>query len=304
MAYENLSSSEFLDSSVDTTVKEAPPISAFEVTQSETEIIARKALRSAEAAKASKIKLEAQIKEVETTLTALQPDILKARRDVAIAKKLQRVRRTPDEEIAAMEELAATLEVEADELNDQLIGLQEQVNALTEAQQRALLVQRVGGFEFNLGTTRPALTLQLLSNLRRNLVYKQRYLEDAVSAKSTAIRDRAELVNYSNGIAGFASESDRDHDALEDLEAELAEVYSLQEVTGLLYDKVLPLLPEQQQGLLKWSPKDQITIQSVRREALEKSAERAEIEAEIAARRAAEKAAIQDAARGRRIRTA
>lgn len=300
MSFENLSSTEFL-SSVDTTViEDAPPASPFEVTQSETSLLATKAQQQASKAKAERTKLEAQLKDIEQATTLLQPDILKARRELAVAKKLQRVRNTTPEEIAAMEEALAHLEVEVEELNEQRTSLLDQIQSMQEQQQRALLLTRIEGFEFNLGTTRPILTLQLLSNLRRNLVYKQRYLEDAVTQFSTRIRDRAERVDYANGIAGYESQAERDNDRMVDLEAELAEVYSLQEVTGLLYDKVMPLVGEQQQQLLQWSPRDPISIQTLRREALEKELEKAEIQAEIQARRAAERTAVA----GRRIRAA
>ena len=300
MSFENLSSTEFLSSVNTTVVEEAPPASPFEVTQSETSLLATKAQQRASKAKAERTKLEAQLKDIEQATTLLQPDILKARRELAVAKKLQRVRNTTPEEIAAMEEALAHLEVEVEELNEQRTSLLDQIQSMQEQQQRALLLTRIEGFEFNLGTTRPILTLQLLSNLRRNLVYKQRYLEDAVTQFSTRIRDRAERVDYANGIAGYESQAERDNDRMVDLEAELAEVYSLQEVTGLLYDKVMPLVGEQQQQLLQWSPRDPISIQTLRREALEKELEKAEIQAEIAARRAAERTA----ATGRHIRAA
>lgn len=300
MSFENLSSTEFLSSVNTTVVEEAPPASPFEVTQSETSLLATKAQQRASKAKAERTKLEAQLKDIEQATTLLQPDILKARRELAVAKKLQRVRNTTPEEIAAMEEALAHLEVEVEELNEQRTSLLDQIQSMQEQQQRALLLTRIEGFEFNLGTTRPILTLQLLSNLRRNLVYKQRYLEDAVTQFSTRIRDRAERVDYANGIVGYESQAERDNDRMVDLEAELAEVYSLQEVTGLLYDKVMPLVGEQQQQLLQWSPRDPISIQTLRREALEKELEKAEIQAEIAARRAAERTA----ATGRHIRAA
>ena len=300
MSFENLSSTEFLSSVNTTVVEEAPPASPFEVTQSETSLLATKAQQRASKAKAERTKLEAQLKDIEQATTLLQPDILKARRELAVAKKLQRVRNTTPEEIAAMEEALAHLEVEVEELNEQRASLLDQIQSMQEQQQRALLLTRIEGFEFNLGTTRPILTLQLLSNLRRNLVYKQRYLEDAVTQFSTRIRDRAERVDYANGIVGYESQAERDNDRMVDLEAELAEVYSLQEVTGLLYDKVMPLVGEQQQQLLQWSPRDPISIQTLRREALEKELEKAEIQAEIAARRAAERTA----ATGRHIRAA
>ena len=300
MSFENLSSTEFLSSVNTTVVEEAPPASPFEVTQSETSLLATKAQQQASKAKAERTKLEAQLKDIEQATTLLQPDILKARRELAVAKKLQRVRNTTPEEIAAMEEALAHLEVEVEELNEQRTSLLDQIQSMQEQQQRALLLTRIEGFEFNLGTTRPILTLQLLSNLRRNLVYKQRYLEDAVTQFSTRIRDRAERVDYANGIVGYESQAERDNDRMVDLEAELAEVYSLQEVTGLLYDKVMPLVGEQQQQLLQWSPRDPISIQTLRREALEKELEKAEIQAEIAARRAAERTA----ATGRHIRAA
>lgn len=300
MSFENLSSTEFLSFVNTTVVEEAPPASPFEVTQSETSLLATKAQQQASKAKAERTKLEAQLKDIEQATTLLQPDILKARRELAVAKKLQRVRNTTPEEIAAMEEALAHLEVEVEELNEQRTSLLDQIQSMQEQQQRALLLTRIEGFEFNLGTTRPILTLQLLSNLRRNLVYKQRYLEDAVTQFSTRIRDRAERVDYANGIVGYESQAERDNDRMVDLEAELAEVYSLQEVTGLLYDKVMPLVGEQQQQLLQWSPRDPISIQTLRREALEKELEKAEIQAEIAARRAAERTA----ATGRHIRAA
>lgn len=300
MAYENLSSSEFLSSVDATIVEEAPPTSPFEVTQSETALLAAKAQRQATEAKTERAKLEAQLKDIEQATTLLQPDILKARRELAVAKKLQRVRNTAPEEIAAMEEALAHLEIEVEELNERRASLLDQIQSLQERQQRASLLGRIEGFEFNLGTTRPILTLQLLSNLRRNLVYKQRYLEDTISQFGTRIRDAAERVDYANGIAGYESQAERDSDRIIDLEAELAEVYSLQEVTGLLYDKVLPLVGERQQALLQWSPRDPISIASLRREALEKEVEKAEIQAEIAARRAAERTA----ATGRRIQAA
>mgnify|MGYP000997885997 FL=1 len=300
MSFENLSSTEFLSSVNTTVVEEAPPASPFEVTQSETSLLATKAQQRASKAKAERTKLEAQLKDIEQATTLLQPDILKARRELAVAKKLQRVRNTTPEEIAAMEEALAHLEVEVEELNEQRTSLLDQIQSMQEQQQRALLLTRIEGFEFNLGTTRPILTLQLLSNLRRNLVYKQRYLEDAVTQFSTRIRDRAERVDYANGIVGYESQAERDNDRMVDLEAELAEVYSLQEVTGLLYDKVMPLVGEQQQQLLQWSPRDPISIQTLRREALEKELEKAEIQAEIQARRAAERTAVA----GRRIRAA
>lgn len=300
MSFENLSSTEFLSSVNTIVVEEAPPASPFEVTQSETSLLATKAQQQASKAKAERTKLEAQLKDIEQATTLLQPDILKARRELAVAKKLQRVRNTTPEEIAAMEEALAHLEVEVEELNEQRTSLLDQIQSMQEQQQRALLLTRIEGFEFNLGTTRPILTLQLLSNLRRNLVYKQRYLEDAVTQFSTRIRDRAERVDYANGIVGYESQAERDNDRMVDLEAELAEVYSLQEVTGLLYDKVMPLVGEQQQQLLQWSPRDPISIQTLRREALEKELEKAEIQAEIAARRAAERTT----ATGRHIRAA
>lgn len=301
--FENLSSTEFLENATVETI-ETQPTSAFEISKAESSLLALKATKQATQAKAKIEQLNAEAQTIQSTLTILQPDILKARRDLAVAKKLQRVRNTPKEEIDAMEEALATLEVETDELNDRLDEIQTGIETLASNQKRALLLGRLDGYEFNLGTTRAGLTLQLLSALRRNLVYKQRYLEDTVSTMSSRIRDKAERTNYATGIAGFESEAERDSARLDDLEAELGEVYALQEVTGLLYDKIEPLLPENQQALLQWSPKDQISIQTLRREALEKETEKAEIQAEIAARRAAEKAAIQDAARGRRLRSA
>lgn len=300
MAYENLSSTEFLSSVDAAIIEETPPASPFEVTQSETSLLASRAQQQATKAKAERAKLETQLKDIEQAVTLLQPDILKARRELAVTKKLQRVRNIAPEEIAAMEEALAHLEVEVEELNEKRHTIEDQIQSLQEQQQRALLLTRIEGFEFNLGTTRPILTLQLLSSLRRNLVYKQRYLEDATTQLSTRIRDQAERIDYANGIVGFDSQAERDSDRMVDLETELAEVYSLQEVTGLLYDKVLPLVSEQQQQLLQWSPRDPISIQTLRREALEKEMEKAEIQAEIQARRAAERTA----AAGRRIRAA
>ena len=295
--FENLSSTEFLSQN-DTEIQ---PASAFVPSPTETAILFHKAKKDADALGASIKKLTAESAETAKTLAELQIEIAKSKRDLEIQKRLQRVRKIPQEVIDALEEAHVTLELEAEELQASLDQMEAKIRHAQSAANRAKLLATIPeDFSFDLGINSPLLSINLLSSIRRNLVYRQRYLEDTISTLSTQIRDRLELVNYENGPSGYLSQADADRDRLSDLEAELAEVYALQEVTGLLYDKMAILLPEQQQALLKYSPKDAISIEQVRRAAFEKQAEQAEIAAEIAARRAADRAAAQ----GRANRTA
>ena len=295
--FENLSSTEFLSQN-DT---ETQPISNFTTSPTETAIMFQKAKKDANTLSAGIEKLAAESAETTKALAELQIEIAKSKRDLEIQKRLQRVRKIPQEVIDAMEEAHVTLELEAEELQSQIDEIETKIRHAQSAANRAKLLATIPeSFSFDLGVNSPLLSINLLSSIRRNLVYRQRYLEDTISNLSTQIRDRLELVNYTEGPNGYLSQADADRDRLSDLEAELAEVYALQEVTGLLYDKMALLLPEQQQALLKYSPKDAVSIEQVRRAAFEKQAEQAEIAAEIAARRAADRTAAQ----GRANRTA
>lgn len=295
--YENLSSTEFLSQND----AEIQPVSAYTASHTETAILLNKAKKDADALSAGIKKLTAESAETAKVLTELQVEIAKSKRELEIQKRLQRVRKIPQEVIDAMEEAHVTLELEAEELQTSIDQVEAKIRHAQSAAQRAKLLATIPeDFSFDLGINSPLLSINLLSSIRRNLVYRQRYLEDTISNLSTQIRDRLELFNYTEGPNGLVSQADADRDRLSDLEAELAEVYALQEVTGLLYDKMALLLPEQQQALLKYSPKDAVSIEQVRRAAFEKAAETAEIQAEIAARRAADRAAAQ----GRANRTA
>lgn len=295
--YENLSSTEFLSAEA----AEIQPVSAYTASHTETAILLNKAKKDADALSAGIKKLTAESAETAKVLTELQVEIAKSKRELEIQKRLQRVRKIPQEVIDAMEEAHITLELEAEELQTSIDQVEAKIRHAQSAAQRAKLLSTIPeDFSFDLGINSPLLSINLLSSIRRNLVYRQRYLEDTISTLSTQIRDRLEIFNYDNGPSGYLSQADADRDRLSDLEAELAEVYALQEVTGLLYDKMALLLPEQQQALLKYSPKDAVSIEKVRRDAFEKQAEQAEIAAEIAARRAADRAAAQ----GRANRTA
>lgn len=295
--FENLSSTEFLSAEA----AEIQPISAYVASPTETAILFHKAKKDAQSLTKEMKAIADEADETAKALAELQLEIAKSKRDLEIQKRLQRVRKTPQEVIDAMEEAHVTLELEAEELQASLDQMEAKICHAQSAANRAKLLSTIPeSFNFDLGVNSPLLSINLLSSIRRNLVYRQRYLEDTISNLSTQIRDRLELVNYTEGPSGYLSQADADRDRLNDLEAELAEVYALQEVTGLLYDKMALLLPEQQQALLKYSPKDAISIEQVRRAAFEKQAEQAEIAAEIAARRAADRAAAQ----GRANRTA
>lgn len=295
--FENLSSTEFLSQND----AEIQPISAYTASHTETAILLNKAKKDADTLDAGIKKLTAESAETAKVLTELQVEIAKSKRELEIQKRLQRVRKIPQEVIDAMEEAHVTLELEAEELQASIDQVEAKIRHAQSAAQRAKLLSTIPeDFSFDLGINSPLLSINLLSSIRRNLVYRQRYLEDTISTLSTQIRDRLEIFNYDNGPNGYVSQADADRDRLSDLETELAEVYALQEVTGLLYDKMALLLPEQQQALLKYSPKDAVSIEQVRRAAFEKAAETAEIQAEIAARRAADRAAAQ----GRANRTA
>lgn len=294
--FENMSSTEFLS----TEATEIQPASAFTVSENDMSMVFHKARKDAQSLTKTIKAIVDEAGETAKTLAELQVEIAKSKRDLEIQKRLQRVRKTPQEIIDALEEAHVTLELEAEELQTSLDTLEAKVRHAQSAANRAKLLSTIPeDFSFDLGVNSPLLSVNLLSSIRRNLVYRQRYLEDAISALSTQIRDRLEVFNYDNGPSGYLSQADADRDRLSDLEAELAEVYALQEVTGLLYDKMALLLPEQQ-ALLKYSPKDAVSIEQVRRAAFEKAAETAEIQAEIAARRAADRAAAQ----GRANRTA
>lgn len=295
--YEDLSSTEFLSQND----VEIQPTSNFTPSPTETAILFHKARKDAQSLTDGIKKLAAESAEKTKTLAELQIEIAKSKHDLKIQKRLQQARKTPQEIIDALEEAHVTLELEAEELQASLDTVEAKIRHAQSAANRAKLLSTIPeDFSFDLGINSPLLSVNLLSSIRRNLVYRQRYLEDTISTLSTRIRDRLELVSYENGPSGYLSQADADRDRLSDLEAELAEVYALQEVTGLLYDKMALLLPEQQQALLKYSPKDAISIEQVRRAAFEKQAEQAEVAAEIAARRAADRAAAQ----GRANRTA
>lgn len=274
------------------------PVSPFEISPSEKAIMNTKTQQEATTQIAKIKSLKDQRTEVASTIRALQLESTKSKRDLEVAKRLQRVRKTPQEIIDAMEEAHATLEVEIDELTEQLTQLDTDINRAQNAANRARLISSLPDFNFDLGISTPSLSISLLSGLRRNLVYRQRYLEDTISGLTTRIQDSLETHAYANPMAGIASQVDQDQERLESLETELAEVYTLQQITGLLYDKIADLIPENQQQMLKWSPKDPITIEQVRRQNFEREAERLEAQAIIAERRAAERTA----ATGRRIR--
>lgn len=275
------------------------PISPFELSPSEKAIMTAKTQQEATTQIAKIKSLKDQRTEIANTIQALQLESTKSKRDLEVAKRLQRVRKTPQEIIDAQEEAHATLEVEIDELTEQLTQLDTDINRAQNAANRARLISSLPDFNFDLGISTPSLSISLLSGLRRNLVYRQRYLEDTISGLYNRIRDNLETNAYANPMAGVATQVDQDRERLEDtLEPELAEVYALQQVTGLLYDKIADLIPENQQQMLKWSPKDPITIEQIRRQSFEREAERLEAQAIIAERRAAERTAAAD----RRIR--
>lgn len=282
----------------DTSTPSYEPISPFEISHSEKKIMTAKIQQEATTQIAKIESLKVQRTEIANTIQALQLEFTKSKRDLEVAKRLQRVRKTPQEIIDAQEEAHATLEVEIDELTEQLTQLDTDINRAQNAANRARLISSLPDFNFDLGVSTPSLSISLLSGLRRNLVYRQRYLEDTISGLATRIQDGLETHAYANPMTGIASQIDQDRERLESLEAELAEVYALQQVTGLLYDKIVDLIPENQQQMLKWSPKDPITIEQVRRQNFEREAERLEAQAIIAERRAAERTA----AAGRRIR--
>lgn len=264
------------------------PVSAFEVSGNERSRL--QATLQASANKAAQLdkQLTAKIAEVQKTLDNLLLQLTTDRRNLAVAQKLARVRKTPQEVLDAQEEAVATLEVETETLQSDLQGAKEQLSRLRATQTKAkLTLAPLSHCEFSLGTTKPLLTIQLISGLRRNLVYRQHYLETQIDRLQEQVTRSLELTNYSTGIAGFESRHERDMDRITDLEDELGEVYALQEVTGLLYDKATDLLSEQQMTAAAYSPRDAITIEQVRRQAYERQAEREEIAAELALRKAA-----------------
>lgn len=265
---------------------ETQPVSAFEVSPAEIQCVVRKAQAQDKAAAKQSAALKEKADALALALTDLSRDAIKAKRELDVAKRLAKVRNTDPAVLEAQEEALAHLQCEMDDLQAELAQTQDAMQALQNQRKRTKLLSQLGDFDFNLGTTRPSLGVQLLSGLRRNLVYRQRYCEDQIDNLEDKIRRSLDMVNYTHGIAGLDSQHEIDREKITDLEDELTEIYALQEVTGLLYDKLADLLPEHQSNLLKWSPKDAITIEAIRREAANKAATEAEVRAEIAQRKA------------------
>ena len=263
------------------------PVSAFEV--SRTEKATLQAQLSASAAKAAQLdkELTAKLTTLQKTADELTVQLTADKRAFAVAQKLARVRKTAPEILEAQEEANATLEVELEQLQEEITETKEHLSRLKSVRTKAkLMAEPLNDCEFSLGTTRPLLNIQLISGIRTNLVYRQNYLENQIDRIQEQVARSLELVNYSTGIAGFESKHERDMDRMNELEAELGDVYALLEVTGLQYDKILDLLNEQQVQTASYWPRDKVTIEQVRRQAHERQVERGEIAAEMAARKA------------------
>lgn len=267
------------------------PVSAFEVSGNERSRLQATLRASADKAAQLDKQLTAKIAETQKILDDLLLQLTTDRRNLAVAQKLARVRKTPQEVLDAQEEAVATLEVETETLQNDLQEAKEQLSRLKATQTKAkLTLSPLSHCGFSLGTTKPLLTVQLLGGnygLRRNLVYRQNYLETQIDQLQERIARSLELVKYSSGITGFASQHEVDADRRSQLEEELGEVYALQEITGILYDKAFDLLSEREMAAAAYSPRDAITIEQVRQKAYERQAEREEIAAELALRKAA-----------------
>lgn len=276
------------DRAVERTRDGIQPVSAYEISPREIISLQTKLSTKATKAKEQLTKLEGKEKELSKTIAELTLQLTTDRRDFAIAKKLARVRKTDQAVLDAQEEAIANLEVEVETLQEESATIQAQLNQTKRLlNQASLTLCPLQQADFCLGTTKPLLTLQLVSGLRRNLVYRQHYLETQVDNLQARIAEQLELVNYQHGIVGFESQHDRDMDRMTGMEEELGEVYAILEVTGLLYDKVADLLDERQTQTAAYWPRDAVSIERIRREAMERQAEKEEVAAEIAARRGA-----------------
>lgn len=167
---------------------ETQPVSAFEVSPAEIQCVVRKAQAQDKAAAKQSAALKEKADALALALTDLSRDAIKAKRELDVAKRLAKVRNTDPAVLEAQEEALAHLQCEMDDLQAELAQTQDAMQALQNQRKRTKLLSQLGDFDFNLGTTRPSLGVQLLSGLRRNLVYRQRYCEDQIDNLEDKIR--------------------------------------------------------------------------------------------------------------------